>query len=206
MGPCQISAAAPGSGLIRLGNFLCSGSINKAAGQGCMHQSDGLHQIRTATSKMATGADGYYILNAHHVYCLLEPFETRIQQIDYFYRRFCGIPVGQTMESKLDIPSSSMISRSIFNPTVRRITKLQRKFRSRFSGQDFYDPSTGMIWCYHPSGVWHHKHTEWSRYQDPRTGCYWYHQASSGCALWLRSGPDSSRPIEQAKRSVHFWV
>ena len=133
---------------------------------------------------MATGADGYFIDDGHHVYCLLEPLEMRMQQIDYFHGLYLGMPVCQTMVGKLDISSSSMISRSIFNPTVRKITQLQRKFRSRFSGQDFQDPRTGRIWCYHPSGVWYHRHTEWSMYQDPRTGCYWYHQASSGCALW----------------------
>ena len=147
---------------------------------------------------MPTGADGYTIDELHHVYCFRQPFEKRMQQIDYFHGLGDGgFPVCQTIKGELNISSSSMISRSIFNPTVRRITKLQRKFRSRFAGQDFHDPNTGMIWCYHPSGLWHHRHTEWIMYQDPCTGCYWYHQASSGCALWLCSKPDSNPT---------FWV
>ena len=142
----------------------------------------------TGFRKMTTGADGYFIDEGRHVYCLLEALEMRMQQVDYFHGLYQGVPVCQTMVGKINLSSSSMISTSIFNPTVRRITKIQRKFRSRYSGQDFQDPRTGMIWRYLPSGEWYHRDTEWIMYQDPRTECPWYHQASSGRALWMQNG------------------
>ena len=133
------------------------------------------------------GRDGYFFDENSDVYCLDLPWDKRLQQIDYFHGYHNGVPVCQTRIEEFDIAAVHMISTSSLNPTIRRLTTIQRRFRHRDWGRwDAYtSPDDLRVWRWHASGRWFYQYEPWEKFRDPASGKIWIHQESSGCAFWM---------------------
>ena len=79
------------------------------------------------------GADGYPIDDGDFVYVVSPIYfhllDSRVQQVDEFHGGRYN-PIFQTRDDKFDMLSTQVISMYPHNPTIRRITKLQRMWRA----------------------------------------------------------------------------
>ena len=136
------------------------------------------------------GRDGYFLLDRTHVYCLNEPLHLKSQRIDYFHGDKLGIPICQTCTHKHEILSVDMINASWLNPTIRRLSVVQRRFRDWYWQQwtTYLNPLNGRLWAHHVSGRWYYCDAPWQHFRDPKSGHLWRYQLETGCALWCVSG------------------
>ena len=96
--------------------------------------------IRTAAHQIASqnedgsypGADGYPVDDGNWIYAFHPwlPINMRMQRIDYFHGGPFS-PIFQTVDGELDMLSTMVINVHPENPTIRRVTMVQRLWRAR---------------------------------------------------------------------------
>ena len=129
------------------------------------------------------GADGYPINDGDVVYVVspnyLSFLHNRIQQVDEFH----GGPynsVFQTVQEEFDMPSTQFIIMRQDNPTIRRVTELQRVWRAR--------RQVALTMCLQPLGVMlalkFFCAADWTRWRDYHNHRWWVCQ-SQDTGMWF---------------------